>query len=296
MFARELEECSLGPLLLSKVIQANRRKTDSVVEEKIQYGPHHQQYINIYRPASGGTQRSMVFFVHGGGWRMGSPKLFRFIGRFFAQRGFVTALPGYRLAPYVHFPVPLHDLMEALKVSLHTVVRQEECADSVIMAGQSAGAQLAALMTFDRSELERHLISQDIFAGLVTISGPLDFSICQRNILRIVIEEFFDHPESRMMADPIRHISGDEDVPVLCIHGERDSLVDIENSASYIKKLNQENECLGELLCIKGAHHADLLRLFWGEMKQGEYMLDWMRARDDEAEQRFHRKLMRKSS
>jgi len=56
----------------------------------------------------------VLFFVHGGGWRTGSPAMWRPWMEIFCARGCVCAAPRYRLLPDHPFPAAVADVRLAM--------------------------------------------------------------------------------------------------------------------------------------------------------------------------------------
>ncbi|MBN1312354.1 MAG: alpha/beta hydrolase [Anaerolineae bacterium] len=266
------EKLSLFPLAL-KVLAAVFRRTD-IVEEKLSFGKHRQQYALLFHPATSAPKRDMlIYFLHGGGWRSGDPWSFHFIGQFFARLGYPTVLGGYRLVPAFRFPTQLEDAYAGLKAGLQAAAEQGLPADRVLLAGQSAGAQLAALMAYNRNELAQRQLSQATMAGLLLISGPLALSLCRDLEL---LQDYLATPQSWQLADPIRFVQGDENIPVLCIHGGRDPLIDVQNAFSFTEKVNAGRENLARVHIVKDGHHSDLTTLFLDRTAAAKTMLSWL--------------------
>jgi len=85
---------------------------------------------------------------------MGDPLQYRFIGRFFAQLGYLTILGGYRLAPKHQFPAQLDDVCVGLKAGLAQLTSDGISVNQLVLGGHSAGAPLASLMTYNPSILQ----------------------------------------------------------------------------------------------------------------------------------------------
>ncbi|HEY2980151.1 MAG TPA: alpha/beta hydrolase [Anaerolineales bacterium] len=258
--------------MLTKIAWANERRSE-VVEKKLAFGAHPQQFLVLhYRRPPVSPDPPLIFFLHGGGWGHGNPSMFRFIGRFFAEAGYPVILGGYRLAPHDKFPHQLDDAYDGLKAGLRLAAARGLRTDSVILAGQSAGAQLASLMLLDRDRLQAHGFTQDSFAGLLLVSGLLNFAYCQTEKDRQMLHNYLGDPAHWPNADPIRFVRGDERVPALCIHGERDILVDSANSTSFISKLNHN----GEIYLVPDAYHTDVTSMFLDHLPATQIMLQWL--------------------
>ncbi len=269
----QIDETLRVSRIMLMIVAANERRGHTV-EKKIKYGRHPRQFLVLHYPRESLHQnRPLLFFLHGGGWGHGNPGMFRFIGRFFAEAGYPVILGGYRLAPRHKFPDQLEDAYAGLKAGLQLAASRGLHTESVILAGQSAGAHLASLMLLDRQSLAAHGFTQESFSGLLLVSGVLNFDHCRTMKDRIMLRNFLGKPADWSRADPIRFIRGDETIPVLCIHGQRDLLIDKLNSISFIDRLDGT----GEIYLVPRAYHTDLTRMFLENIPATEVMLQWLR-------------------
>jgi acetyl esterase/lipase len=270
--AWQMDEYLRVSRMLAGIAWANERPSQ-VVETRLNFGAHPQQFVVLHYPRDPLCRKKpLIFFLHGGGWGHGNPSMFRFIGRFFAEAGYPAILGGYRLAPAYKFPRQIDDAYAGLKAGLKLAASRGLDTDSVILAGQSAGAQLASLMLLDRDRLASQGFDQSSFAGLLLISGLLNFAYCQTWKDRDMLHNYLGKQANWPKADPIRFVRGDESVPVLCIHGERDILVDSANSTTFISKLNGN----GEIYIVPDAYHTDLTAMFLERLPATEVMLRWL--------------------
>jgi len=273
----QLEEYLRVSLMLFKLMVANERRAN-LREEKLAYGLNRQQYILLLYPKNTNAKRkTLIFFLHGGGWGHGNPGMFRFIGRFFAEAGYPVILGGYRLAPRHKFPKQLDDAYAGLKAGMQLAAKRGLPTEKIVLAGQSAGAQIASLMFLDKVSLRKNQLSQANFSGLLLISGLLNFWYCQSPKDLTMLRNYLGKPNRWASADPIRYVQGDETVPVLCLHGEQDYLVDKANSISFVKKLNQGERQVAELHLVDGQHHSDLTIMFLDKLPVTEHLLRWLK-------------------
>ncbi|KXX61322.1 alpha/beta hydrolase [Rhodococcus sp. LB1] len=99
----------------------------------------------IYRPDTEEPTRSTVLYLHGGGWVMGGLDSHEsHARRVCARTGSVVVAVDYRLAPEHPFPAGYDDCLASLHWIHDTIDQLGGDASRVAVAGDSAGANLAA--------------------------------------------------------------------------------------------------------------------------------------------------------
>ncbi|XP_075404972.1 arylacetamide deacetylase-like [Tenrec ecaudatus] len=93
--------------------------------------------------------RRAVFYIHGGGWCLGSAALYYYdmVSRWTADRlDAVLISTDYRLAPKYHFPIQFEDVYSALRWFLRKEVLEQYGVnpERIAISGDSAGGNLAA--------------------------------------------------------------------------------------------------------------------------------------------------------
>lgn len=136
----------------------------------------HGQKLDVWQP-SGGPHRGLpiVIFWYGGGWAHGSRSAYAFAGRAFARRGFVAIIPDYRKVPQVRFPAFLQDGAEAVRWARDHVADYGGDPNRIALAGHSAGAYTAAMLTLDPRWLRVEGVDPGIVKAAVGLCGPYDF-------------------------------------------------------------------------------------------------------------------------
>lgn len=76
-----------------KIDQAIRNS--DIKAEKHSFGTDGKQYYLYFAP-SGDVKKSVVVYIHGGGWMAGSPNRYKYIGRKLADVGYHTLSLEYR--------------------------------------------------------------------------------------------------------------------------------------------------------------------------------------------------------
>lgn len=89
----------------------------------------------------------IVFYVHGGGFRILSKDTHWIMALSFARRGFLVFNVSYRLAPKHRFPTPLEDVCTAFDWVVKNAERFGGDPSRVVLAGESAGANLVTSLS-----------------------------------------------------------------------------------------------------------------------------------------------------
>ena len=135
-----------------------------------------------------GDRPPVVLFLHGGGWRLGTRRVFcptrrdwdpdpfhRLVGA-----GFAVASADYRLSGEAVFPAQLHDVTAAVRWLQTRADELGVDADRIVVWGESAGAHLAALLglTAGRPDLVDLVGGAPVPApaGVVDWYGPADLT------------------------------------------------------------------------------------------------------------------------
>ena len=134
--------------------------------------------VDVYYPPRGIKDAPILFFVYGGGYVLGSRSLypglvFDNIGAFFAQRGVLTAIADYRLAPDTTYPGPVKDIRDAIRFILTSpdvdITGSGADKHRVYILGHSAGGAHVATLFLN----EDILTDQDrsFLKGAMMIAG-----------------------------------------------------------------------------------------------------------------------------
>lgn len=125
-------------------------------------GPGGQLRVRVYRPA-GSVARLLpaILYLHGGGWVMGSLEGYDLASRYFCARsGCVVVVPEYRLAPEHRFPAGLDDAVAAFRWLARDATGLGIDPARLVIAGDSAGGNLAAAATLRLRDDERRACLQ----------------------------------------------------------------------------------------------------------------------------------------
>ena len=263
-------------LLIVRAKIINWKVADSLQFKKISYGEDERQYLLWYNPQSEIRRKNIVFFIHGGGWNKGNPDFFKFIADFFTKLGFTTVMPAYRLAPDFQFPDQENDVFKALKKTLK-ILEKSDKKKKIIIAGQSAGAHLGALLLLNQKLQKDYKIDKDLFSGFLSLSGPLNLSRPCRTIrAEKYLYGFVPTSQKRKKANPYNYIYSDFNKPIFCLHGAKDPLVPKAHSIDFIEEIKSKTKAETKLKICENKHHSDLSQLFFDKGKANLAVKEWL--------------------
>jgi acetyl esterase/lipase len=196
------------------------------------YGPGPRHGLDIYTP-TGARNAPVVMFFYGGNWQSGDKETYRFVGASLANRGYVAVIPDYRLYPEVRFTGFMQDGAHAVAWVKRNIGRFGGDPRHLFLAGHSAGAHIAAMLTLDGHWLaDVGLNSRRDIAGLIGAAGPYDFLPLRDDTLKII----FSGGDLKR-TQPIDFVSGHEP-PALLVAGRRDEIVDPGNTTRLAARLH----------------------------------------------------------
>jgi acetyl esterase/lipase len=210
--------------------------------------------------------RPAIVFLHGGAWRLGSPSQFHFQGARLAERfGCLAVSVDYRLSPEATFPAALHDAKCAVRW-VRSVARELKVDPRrVAVAGGSAGAHLAALLSTSAGIAEwegdgGHAEFSSRADLAVLFNGSFDLPRLVREgrlvgVLRQFLGASYDErPELYRNCSPSERVQPGLP-PTLLLHGTRDACVPHTQAAAYAERLRAAGVHV-EVELYEGAEHA----------------------------------------
>ena len=190
----------------------------------------------------GAGPRPLVVIAHGGGWRAGdkAERLGPSIRRL-AAAGYAVASVNYRLVvgSANRFPTPIEDLWCAVSFLRSRSASLGVNASRIVLAGESAGSQVAAMVVFAPEVAGRGCPDAALrtsIAGFVGFYGIYDFlslngqpRAAEAVTTHLGLTPAADSTLARQ-ASPVYHMSRRTDVAVLLVHGTADRSVSPEQS------------------------------------------------------------------
>lgn len=194
------------------------------------FGPDPRQHVDVYRPGNdSAAPRPIIVFFYGGSWNSGTKSGYPFVGRALAARGFVVAIPDYRLVPQVRYPAFLEDNAAAVRWVRSHAGEFGGDRDRLILAGHSAGAYNAAMLALDPRWLGK---DRSAVRGLIGLAGPYDFLPFDG----AVVKQAFAGVEAPELTQPV-HFVASGNPPAFLATGDKDDVVRPANSDALARKL-----------------------------------------------------------
>ncbi len=213
-----------------------------------------------YYPADPGFPgpRPWVMAVHGGSWKGGNSRQLNPLYGQIQSFGYGVVALNYRLAPEHPFPATREDLQLALDFVKQKSKEWGLDSGAYFLLGRSAGAQIALLEAYSRSESG--------LRGVISYYGPADMIWGYRNPARVynsvdVLETYLGGALSALPglyaeSSPIL-FAGPESPPTLLLHGQNDVLVAWEHSQRLEKVLGESGVPVYALMLPWATHGAD---------------------------------------
>lgn len=146
-----------------------------VLASDVVFDPASGQKLNVWGVPGSVEKRPVMVFFYGGGWANGDRAHYGFAARAYANKGFIVVLPDYRKVPEVRFPAFNQDGAAAVRWVKDNIARYGGDPDRIVLAGHSAGAYIAMMLTLDRSYLQSAGVDLSAIRAAVGLSGPYDF-------------------------------------------------------------------------------------------------------------------------
>lgn len=267
------------------------RHNVEVVARDVPYRPGdggNDHLFDVWRPKGVTGPLPIVFYVHGGAFRILSKDTHWIMALAYARQGYLVFNVSYRLAPRHPFPAAVEDVCEAWRVCMQRAAEWGGDPSRVIVAGESAGANLVTTLTMATCYRRAEPFARAVFdlgivpsacvpmCGIFQVSDTARFAR-RRRIPRFIADRLeevtesylFGHeharPEELELADPLVVLErGDRPTralpPFFTAVGTRDPLLDdtrrLEAALKQLGVVCEAHYYPGEL----HAYHAIIFR------------------------------------
>lgn len=260
----------LRPGARAELLPAASPYGEATMTRNIAYvtNPAPRQNFDLIRPSHPDAQPCpLVVWIHGGAWMSGSKDWDNV--KYLVRRGYAIASLDYRFSPAARFPAQIQDCNAALDFILAHATNYGVNPQHFIVAGGSAGGQLALLLGLARQEKTFGADPAIRPAAILDFFGPADFSKMKDDLTEIHSQAGLNllqdagtkllGPPAEQTADqiktasPITYVSA-ASPPVLILQGGQDELVPAVQS----RRLHEALDAAGvknQLMVVAEAGH-----------------------------------------
>lgn len=122
--------------------------------------------MDVFTPASADAPLPTIVWIHGGAWISGSKENVDPYMRILAAEGYTTIALNYTIGPEGHYPTAVGQLNEALAYIDENAADLNVDASQIVLAGDSAGGQLASQMAT--------IMTNPEYAEIMSVDPALD--------------------------------------------------------------------------------------------------------------------------
>src|SRR5262249_45672746 len=208
--------------------------------------------LDLYLPR-GRKDFPVLFWVHGGAFRLGDRQNSPPLCETFAKKGIGVVTTGYRLSPAVKHPAHIEDVARAFAWTVGNITKHGGRADAVFVSGHSAGASLAALLATDESYLKAHKLAFSNIKGVISVSG-----VQRHEFNEQWTDTFGTTPEAFATAPPLNHFDA-RHPPFLILFAENDN-DDVRKTSAELGELLAKRKIEGAVVDVKDRDHGSIIR------------------------------------
>lgn len=236
----------------------------------VSYGELERQKLDVYLPRNRHASMAkppVVVFFYGGSWDSGQRQDYKFVGEALSASGSIVVIPDYRVYPEVTFPAFIYDAAKAVEWASNYVNSNGGGNQRVFVAGHSAGAHIAAMLSLDERYLASVAMQPSDLAGMIGLAGPYDFLPLKTQRLNAI----FGPTEQQFQTQPINFVSGNHP-PLLLLVGKADGTVWPRNSYRLAAKVAEAGGKV-KLIEFENYGHIDMVAKLAKPLRGGSTLL-----------------------
>ena len=219
-----------------------------------------RQLLDVYAPTKG-KNHPIVVWIHGGGWRRGDKADVHHKPQAFVDKGFVLVSINYRFVPNVTVKQIAQDVAKAIRWTHNHAKHYGGDPSRIIVAGHSAGAQLAALVCTDDSYLKAEKLPLSIVKACVPVDGDTyDVALQIKTVEERRATSYkmtFGDAESQKELSSITHVAKGKAIPPFLILHVADHPETKAQSQRLVKVL-QEAGISAKAYPAEGKNHTTI--------------------------------------
>lgn len=147
-----------------KWVEAQALRAHIETIKNVEYGPHPYNKLDIYRPRFAPRPLPVMLYIHGGAFTLCSKETHRGIAiANAAQSDYLVFNIDYRLAPKFRFPAAHEDACRAYAWVVENCARYGGDPNRIVIAGESAGGNLALTVAVAASYRRSEPWAQQVF-------------------------------------------------------------------------------------------------------------------------------------
>jgi acetyl esterase/lipase len=213
---------------------------------------HKRHVLDIYTPERPAEKSlPVMFWIHGGGWRVGDKSDVARKPKVLTERGFVFVSTQYRLLPEVKMEELTDDIARSLGWVHRNIASYGGDPNRIFVGGHSAGAQLAALICTDDRYMKKQGVPFAVLKGCIPVDGDT------YDIPKIILtaehrqalyegklptfghrQIFGNDPEKHVEFSAVTHVAKNKGIPpflILYFSGNADTRAQAQRLESVLK-------------------------------------------------------------
>jgi arylformamidase len=250
------------PLLLVLFLASPIVADEPKVQRGIPYAEpkNERQLLDVYAPTKG-KNLPVVVWIHGGGWKRGDKADVHNKPQAFVDKAFVLVSISYRFVPNVTVKQIAEDVAKAIRWTHDHAKDYGGDPNTIIVAGHSAGAQLAALVCTDERYLKAEGLPLSIIKACVPVDGdtydvPMQIKTVEEKRAKSYRMTFGDE-ESQKNLSSVTHVAKGKNIPPFLILHVADHPETKAQSERLVKVL-QEAGISAKAYPAEGKNHTTI--------------------------------------
>lgn len=223
------------------------------IRTDVAYGTGTRETLDIVFPANATADAPLHVFVHGGYWRSGEKKDYRFVAQPVLAVGGIAALVEYDLMPGHRLPTLVDQVRRAVLWLQDNAREFGADPERITVSGHSAGAHLSSYLAATGSQ-DASPSTLPIVKGLLLVSGIYDLSGIPDSFLRHEAEMTPAEAADWSPLDAREHA-----VPVRIVAYGQDETTPFHEQARALHDKFSINRQPSELLPIPARNHMDIV-------------------------------------